>query len=118
MGHTSAMDLAQRDASPNKLRIKQLSEKLGFLQDEMDHEKHARSDATELKLKVLDDKLLRAQITEEEKLRPLNEQIERLMEELAAERLSREVMDERKTKEIKSVESSISLDLTAEKRAR
>merc|ERR1711998_732262 len=99
------MDLAQRDASPNKLRIKQLSEKLGFLQDEMDHEKQARSDATELKLKVLDDKLLRAQITEEEKLRPLNEQIERLM-------------DERKTKEIKSVESSISLDLTAEKRAR
>ena len=60
-------------------------------QDEMDHEKQARSDATELKLKVLDDKLLRAQITEEEKLRPLNEQIERLMEELSAERLSREV---------------------------
>ena len=57
----------------------------------MDHEKQARSDATELKLKVLDDKLLRAQITEEEKLRPLNEQIERLMEELSAERLSREV---------------------------
>merc|ERR1712167_318676 len=101
-------DLAQRDASPNKLRIKQLSEKLGYLQDEMDHEKQARSDATELKLKVLDDKLLRAQITEEEKLRPLNEQIERLMEELSAERLSREVMDERKSKEIKSVESSIS----------
>ena len=62
-----------------------------FWQDEMDHEKQARSDATELKLKVLDDKLLRAQITEEEKLRPLNEQIERLMEELSAERLSREV---------------------------
>merc|ERR1711959_457039 len=101
------MDLAPRDASPNKLRIRQLSDKLASLQDEMDHEKQARSDATELKLKVLDDKLL-----------PLNEQIERLMEELAAERLSREVMDERKTKEIKSVESSISLDLTAEKRAR
>merc|ERR1711990_534612 len=107
MGAAKAMDLAQRDASPNKLRIKQLSEKLGYLQDEMDHEKQARSDATELKLKVLDDKLL-----------PLNEQIERLMEELSAERLSREVMDERKSKEIKSVESSISLDLTAEKRAR
>ena len=94
----------------------------------------------ELKLKVLDDKLLRAQISEEEKLKvtqhmtnchyieshlimpyalqPLNEQISRLHEELAAERLSREVMDERKTKEIKAVESSISLDLTAEKRVR
>ena len=46
------------------------------------------------------------------------EQITKLQEELAAERLSREVMDERKTKEIKSVESSISLDLTVEKRAR
>lgn len=95
----------------------------------------ARSDAVELKLKVLDDKLLRAQISEEEKLKvshklnhylpaaflpvsaqPLNEQISRLHEELAAERLSREVMDERKTKEIKAVESGISLDLTAEKR--
>ena len=51
-------------------------------------------------------------------LQPLNEQISRLHEELAAERLSREVMDERKTKEIKAVESSISLDLTAEKRVR
>merc|ERR1712166_612096 len=67
MGHISNMDLAPRDASPNKLRIRQLSDKLSSLQDEMDHEKQARSDATELKLKVLDDKLLRAQITEEEK---------------------------------------------------
>jgi hypothetical protein len=49
-------------------------------------------------------------------LQPLNEQISRLHEELAAERLSREVMDERKTKEIKTVESTISLDLTQEKR--
>jgi len=36
-------------------------------------------------------------------------QIARYVEELSAERLSREVMDERKTKEIKAVESSISL---------
>merc|ERR1711865_695076 len=85
--------VADRAGSPNKVRIGQLSGKLQSLQDELEHEKQARSDATELKLKVLDDKLLRAQITEEKKLRPLNEQIERLMEELAAERLSREVMD-------------------------
>merc|ERR1712139_116464 len=78
----------------------------------------ARNDAVELKLKVLDDKLLRAQISEEDKLRPLHEQITKLQEELASERMGREVMDERKTKEIKAVESSISLDLTVEKRAR
>merc|ERR1711865_881992 len=115
-GYTVAC--ADRAGSPNKVRIGQLSGKLQSLQDELEHEKQARSDAVELKLKVLDDKLLRAQISEEEKLKPLNEQISRLHEELAAERLSREVMDERQTKEIKAVESSISLDLTAEKRQR
>merc|ERR1712022_46093 len=81
------------------VRIGHLSEKLVSLQDELEHEKQARGDAVELKLKVLDDKLLRAQISEEEKLKPLNEQISRLHEELAAERLSREVMDERKDRE-------------------
>merc|ERR1712010_199283 len=109
------MQVADRAGSPNKVRITHLSDKLQSLQDELEHEKQARSDAVELKLKVLDDKLLRAQISEEEKLKPLNEQISRLHEELAAERLSREVMDERKTKEIKTVESSVSLDLTSEK---
>merc|ERR1712166_177265 len=116
MSDQHSMAVVDRAGSPNKVRIGQLSGKLQSLQDELEHEKQARSDAVELKLKVLDDKLLRAQISEEEKLKPLNEQISRLHEELAAERLSREVMDERKTKEIKAVESSISLDLTAEKR--
>merc|ERR1712166_696230 len=102
----------------NQLRVQQLSNKLTSLQDELEQEKQARNDAVELKLKVLDDKLLRAQVSEEDKLRPLHEQITSLQQELAAERLSREVMDERKTKEIKAVESSISLDLTVEKRAR
>merc|ERR1711959_334598 len=104
--------------SPNRQRIRALADKLTGLSDELGHEKQARAEAVELKLKVLDDKLLRAQISEEEKLKPLNEQIARYVEELSAERLSREVMDERKTKEIKAVESSISLDLTSEKRAR
>merc|ERR1711990_744899 len=104
--------------SPNRQRIRALADKLTGLSDELGHEKQARADAVELKLKVLDDKLLRAQISEEEKLKPLNEQIARYVEELSAERLSREVMDERKTKEIKAVESSVSLDLTSEKRAR
>merc|ERR1712216_877973 len=117
-GYDDTVAVADRAGSPNKVRIGQLSGKLQSLQDELEHEKQARSDAVELKLKVLDDKPLRAQISEEEKLKPLNEQISRLHEELAAERLSREVMDERKTKEIKTVESTISLDLTQEKRQR
>merc|ERR1712193_237905 len=99
MSGEQVVAVSERMGSPNKVRIGHLSEKLVSLQDELEHEKQARSDAVELKLKVLDDKLLRAQISEEEKLKPLNEQISRLHEELAAERLSREVMDERKTKD-------------------
>merc|ERR1711907_834941 len=76
--------------SPNRQRIRALADKLTGLSDELGHEKQARADAVELKLKVLDDKLLRAQIAEEEKLKPLNEQIARYVEELSAERLARE----------------------------
>merc|ERR1712166_1114636 len=69
----------------NQLRVQQLSNKLTSLQDELEHEKQARNDAVELKLKVLDDKFLRAQVSEEDKLRPLHEQITSLQQELAAE---------------------------------
>merc|ERR1712193_335903 len=93
MADPSMVAVSERMGSPNKVRIGHLSEKLVGLQDELEHEKQARADAVELKLKVLDDKLLRAQIAEEEKLKPLNEQINRYTEELSAERLSCEVMD-------------------------
>merc|ERR1712205_247349 len=120
MGHKGQLYNMSGDlvASPNKVRVRQLSDRLGVLQDELEGEKQARNDAVELKLRVLDDKLLRAQISEEDKLKPLHEQITKLQEELAAERLSREVMDERRSKDIKSVEQSCQLDLTVEKRAR
>merc|ERR1711934_811571 len=114
----NAMSGTVANASPNKLRVRQLSDRLGVLQEELEGEKQARNDAVELKLRVLDDKLLRAQISEEDKLKPLHEQITKLQEELAAERLSREVMDERRSKDIKSVEQSCQLDLTVEKRGR
>ena len=45
------------------MRIRQLSDKLCQLQDELDTEKEVRGEAVELKLKVLDDKLIRAQVT-------------------------------------------------------
>merc|ERR1711943_137502 len=120
MGTTPSQEMSGTldNASPNKLRVKQLSNRLGVLQEELEGEKQARNDAVELKLRVLDDKLLRAQISEEDKLKPLHEQITKLQEELAAERLSREVMDERRSKDIKSVEQSCQLDLTVEKRGR
>merc|ERR1712195_272358 len=52
---------ANEAAEPeNKIRVQQLSNKLTTLQDELEQEKQARNDAVELKLKVLDDKLLRA----------------------------------------------------------
>ena len=50
----------------------------------------ARGEAVELKLKVLDDKLIRAQVSEEEKLKPLHDNVSTLTEKLFAERLARE----------------------------
>ena len=52
----------------------------------------ARSDAVELKLKVLDDKLIRAQVSEEEKMQPLHNNVASCTENLYAERLAREVL--------------------------
>merc|ERR1711977_746589 len=98
MADPSMVAVSERMGSPNKVRIGHLSERLVGLQDELEHEKQARSDAVELKLKVLDDKLLRAQISEEEKLKPLNEQISRLHEELAAERLSHMIAHEQQAR--------------------
>ena len=51
----------------------------------------ARGEAVELKLKVLDDKLIRAQVSEEEKLKPLHDNVSNVTENLYAERLAREV---------------------------
>jgi hypothetical protein len=51
----------------------------------------ARGDAVELKLKVLDDKLIRAQVSEEEKMKPLHDNVSIATETLYAERLAREV---------------------------
>merc|ERR1712230_332215 len=92
--------VAAGNDSPNRIRVRQLSDKLCQLQDELDNVKQARGEAVELKLKVLDDKLIRAQVSEEEKMKPLHDNVATLTEGLYAERLAREVMDERKTKEI------------------
>merc|ERR1711934_85569 len=113
-----AMVPTESSETPNRIRVRQLSDKLAMLQDELDGEKMARGEAVELKLKVLDDKLIRAQVSEEEKMKPLHDNTAAVTESLYAERLAREVMDERKTKEIKTVESAISLDITAQRRSR
>merc|ERR1712010_196424 len=111
--------------SPNKGRLRNLSMKIASMGDELSQEKQARADAVELKLKVLDDKLLRAQIAEDEQLKPLNDQISRYVEELSAERLSRELTSAkraRKDLEAKLIKMfdetafSLRLDLAREKK--
>merc|ERR1712224_1186176 len=66
------------------------TDKLAMLQDELDNEKQARGEAVELKLKVLDDKLIRAQVSEEEKLKPLHDNVATVTENLAVEQKNRE----------------------------
>ena len=50
--HLAATVEATIAASPNRQRIRALADKLTGLSDELGHEKQARSDAVELKLKV------------------------------------------------------------------
>ena len=52
--HLAATVEATIAASPNRQRIRALADKLTGLSDELGHEKQARADAVELKLKALE----------------------------------------------------------------
>ncbi|GKT34383.1 Endoplasmic reticulum transmembrane helix translocase [Aduncisulcus paluster] len=105
-------------SSPSRMRLHALSTKLSSLQSGLEEEKMQRRDAIETKLKVLDEKLSRSQLSEAAKLKLLKDQIGKLQEALATERVSREILDERKKKELGLVESSITLDLNVERQQR
>ncbi len=109
---------ASKTASPSKIRMRQIADKLSGLQAGLDEEKQARRDAIEMKLKVLEEKLTKTTVAEETKLNGIKEQLGKLEDQISTNRAARDVLDERKTKELRLVESSITLDLGVEKQAR
>ncbi len=133
----------ERDLSPSKHRIKALSEKLNSMQVGLEHEKAARTHSLEARLKALDEKVQRTcnkkkniieffhfywllntnknnnlALAEETKFKLLKDQVSKLHDALSNERTARELLDERKTKELKLLESSVTLDLNVERQGR
>eukprot|EP00708_Paratrimastix_pyriformis_P004795 GAFH01003726.1.p1 GENE.GAFH01003726.1~~GAFH01003726.1.p1 ORF type:complete len:268 (-),score=98.60 GAFH01003726.1:92-871(-) len=104
--------------TPSNIRIVELQKKLSGLQKGLEEGKQSFYEQVEGRLRALDERITRAQSGEDIRWRCMKDQVVKLQEALAAEKLARELLDEKKTKELKLLESSISLDLSVEKQAR
>ncbi|KAG9397592.1 hypothetical protein J8273_0722 [Carpediemonas membranifera] len=109
---------ADYSASPSQMRIRSLTTKLSGIQVNLDEEKQHRRAESELKIRQLDeriDRLYSAEISPASKIR---DAIGHLQETLASQQVNREMMDEQQTKELRLVESSVAMDLQAERQQR
>lgn len=109
--------------SPSNIKMKYLTEKLSFFHSDLDNESQIRGDAFFSKLRKIEEKVSKLQITEEAKLnvtptQHLKDSISKLQEQLANEHLSREIFSDKKAKEIKIVENNLILDINQEKQTR
>merc|ERR550514_2691619 len=67
---------------------------------------------------AIDQRVSTALQAEEGKLRMLSDELQKLLEGLAAMRVAQEIQDERRGKELKMLESNLALDLSAAREAR
>merc|ERR1712072_462084 len=110
-----------RAASPVKLRMQHLSNRLAGLQDELDAEKKTSIDDKNIKRMRIEHRYTKPRLpmpTDDDRITMLAEQVAVTRKELAELIASREDFEEQSTKVIKAVENHINLDLTVEKRAR
>merc|ERR1719453_396261 len=75
-------------------------------------------DSLEYKIRLLDEKLARAQVGDETKFKLMAQQLRQWGESLQTERIAREMLNERRTKESKLLESQVKMDLTVLQQAR
>merc|ERR1712195_406355 len=110
-----------RGASPVKLRMHHLSNRLAGLQDELDAEKKTSIDDKNNKRMRIEHRYTKPRLpmpTDDDRISMLTEQVAVCRKELADLIASREEFEEQSTKVVKAVENHINLDLTVEKRAR
>merc|ERR1711865_1340307 len=110
-----------RAASPVKLRMHHLSNRLAGLQDELDAEKKTSIDNKNIKRMRIEHRYTKPRLpmpTDDDRITMLAEQVAVCRKELADLISSREEFEEQSTKVVKAVENHINLDLTVEKRAR
>merc|ERR1712196_498190 len=110
-----------RAASPVKLRMQHLSNRLAGLQDELDAEKKSSIDDKNIKRMRIEHRYTKPRLpmpTDDDRITMLAEQVAVCRKELADLIASREDFEDQSTKVVKAVENHINLDLTVEKRAR
>merc|ERR1712216_348572 len=110
-----------RAASPVKLRMMHLSNRLAGLQDELDAEKKTTVDDKNIKRMRIEHRYTKPRLpmpTDDDRITMLAEQVSVCRKELADLIASREDFEDQSTKVVKAVENHINLDLTVEKRAR
>merc|ERR1719183_1195658 len=100
--------LATQPGSPNKLRVRQLSDRLGVLQEELEGEKQARNDAVELKLRVLD----------ERKTKEIKAVEQACQLDLTVEKRGRKDLETKIMKQVDETCFALRLDLAREKKLR
>merc|ERR1711898_78324 len=110
-----------RAASPVKLRMMHLSNRLAGLQDELDAEKKTTVDDKNIKRMRIEHRYTKPRLpmpTGDDRITMLADQVAVCRKELADLIASREDFEDQSTKVVKAVENHINLDLTVEKRAR
>merc|ERR1711934_586080 len=110
-----------RAASPVKLRMMHLSNRLAGLQDGLDAEKKTTVDDKNIKRMRIEHRYTKPRLpmpTDDDRITMLAEQVAVTRKEFAELIAAREDFEEQSTKVIKAVENHINLDLTVEKRAR
>merc|ERR1711898_80040 len=110
-----------RAASPVKLRMMHLSNRLAGLQDELDAEKKTTVDDKNIKRMRIEHRYTKPRLpmpTDVDRITMLAEQVAVCRKELSDLIASREDFEDQSTKVVKAVENHINLDLTVEKRAR
>lgn len=95
----------ERALSPSRAKISQLSEKLSNLQMQSEEDKSMKKETFEIKLKALDEKVVKGAQQDEAKFKLLREQLVKLQDSVSNEKVVRESHDDRtRTKDLKQTE--------------
>lgn len=103
----------ERNPSPSKIRLGQLSQKLSDLQSNIETTKTAKLGKLFAKIGDLDAKIQRVSLGDQNKIRALSEKLVEAQETANAEKKARELLEERHTKELKLLEQKTRLEITS-----
>ncbi|KAG9390376.1 hypothetical protein J8273_7726 [Carpediemonas membranifera] len=103
--------------TPSQMRIRSLTTKLSGIQVNLDEDKQHRQAECELKIRLIDERIDSVYSTDADQGN-IRTALNRLQEALASQHVGLEMLAEQGTKELRLVESSVVMDLQAERQQR